>query len=259
MTVRKPGTRNPELEQPPMRFEILQRAAALLLVLSLAACDTGPAESLYDPDFEGAPDPVVTGIEPSGSALAGVSEIVIRGENFGSDPDAVRVYFGDTRAELLEASPTQLRVRAPNLTPGTVNIRVSVVGALDLSNPMPYALEAAVADFGDIKTFEEPFGIASDAAGNLYVSLFSTNVSAGIKRITPEGERSDYISTTFKWEDLAFGPDGGLYGVRGVRAAFRFPPGGGPQETWAVIPDNSARLTAIDFDADGHAWLGVDA
>jgi hypothetical protein len=54
---------------------------------------------------------------------------------------------------------------------------------------------------------------------------------------------------------MAFGPDGLLYTVRAVRAVFRFEEGGA-QEVWAVIPDNSVRLTAITFDADGNAWVG---
>lgn len=227
----------------------------LTLVWTIAACDTTPGESLYDPDRDFMPDPVVERIEPE-SALAGIGTLTIFGENFAVDPSDNVVFFGSVQAEVIEASPTQLVVSTPNLPGDDIDVRVSVIGAELVSNTISYRLDPAVERFGAITDFEEVFGIATDDEGNLYMSLFSSNVSAGIKRLTPEGVRSDYISSTFQWNDLDFDSQGRLYGVRNVRAVFRFPAGGGNPETWAVADDAAARFRAVEVDPEGNVWVG---
>ncbi len=229
----------------------------LLLFCFLAAgCDSDSGPSLYDPDGEETPAPGISSISPENESLAGVGLITINGQNFSSNPAENLVYFNATRAEIVEASPTSLVVKAPNLPGAGLAVKVSVLGARQYSNTMPYTLLAVAEPFGSIANFEEPFALASDPEGNLYVSLFSNNVSAGIKKIAPDGTRSDYVSTTFKWDGLARGPQGALYGVRNVRAVFRFAAAGSTQETWAVIPDNAARLIAVETDASGNVWVG---
>lgn len=228
-----------------------------LVVFSILAggCDTSPGDSLFDPNREFRPDPVVTRIEPA-TALAGIGTLTIVGENFSSVPEENLVFFGDTRATVLQASSTQLVVATPNLPQADLVARVSVVGAENLSNTALITLEAPVVSFGDIKDFEDAFGVATDAEGNVYVSLFSSNVSAGIKRITPDGVRSDYAPSTFKWDALDFDAAGFLYGVRNVRAIFRFPAGGGEAQNWAVADDRNARFRELDVDAEGNVWVG---
>lgn len=240
---------------------IIHRRIFSVLVVSvlgsimISACDSGPAPSLYDPDRLSDADPVISSVEPIGSALAGVDVVTISGQNFSSNAEDNLVYFNESRAEVLEASPTELRVQAPN-TPGSdVQIRVAILGAENYSNNIPYQLDAASEEFGTITAFEEPFALTSDGSGNLYVSLNSDNISVGVVRIAPDGSRSTYIETTFKWDSMAFGNDGLLYTVRAVRAIFRFAEGGS-QQVWAVIPNNSVRLTALSFDEQGNLWAG---
>lgn len=234
--------------------DITRLAAATTLAL-VAACDTGPGESLYDPDIQADPDPVINDVQPPGSALAGVDVVTITGQNFSGDLDDNFVYFGDAKAEVLEATASSLTVIPPNEPAEEAPIRISVIGAENFSNSIPYRLEAAAEEFGDIAGFEEPFGLTGDDAGNLYASMFSTGISAGIIRFASDGSRSTFVESTFKWDGLTFGPDGMLYAVRGVRAIFRFAEGSA-QETWAVIPDNTVRLLAITFDQSGNLWAG---
>lgn len=232
--------------------------ALAAVCLLLVGCDTGPAPSLFDPDAQSAPAPVIASIDPAGSALAGVDVLTFSGQNFSADPTRNLVYFNDTRGVVLEASPTQLKVQAPNLPSPDIQVRIAVLEAQDFSNSVSYTLDPAAERFSDIKGFEEPFAITSDAAGNIYVSLFSGGSSAGIKRIAPDGTRSDLVATTFKWDALTFGPDGLLYAARGVRAIFRLPEGG-TQETIVISPSNADRLAALAFDTQGNLWVGGNA
>lgn len=240
----------PKSVQSRAIFRLAVAGAAIV-----AGCDTGPAPSLYDPDSAGAPDPVITSVDPEGAALAGVDIVTIVGSNFSATHGDNLVYFGDTRGDLLEASTTSLRVRPPNTPQPELELRVAVLGAENFSNAVQYRLEAAAENFGKIAAFEEPFAITSDSEGNLYVSLFSDNRSVGVIRMAPDGARSTYVETTFKWDAMEFGPDGALYTARGVRAIFRFTEGSS-QETWAVIQDRAVRIRALAFDAQGNLWAG---
>jgi streptogramin lyase len=225
------------------------------MVMFAVGCDTGPADSLYDENRGFVSDPVVDRIEPD-AALAGIGTLTIFGENFSSVPSENLVFFDEVRAEIVDASQTEIVVSTPNLPREEIVVRVSVIGAEEFSNTVPYRLDPAVQRFGAITDFEEVFGLATDADGNVYISLFSSNVSAGIKRLTPEGERSDYVSSTFQWSGLGFDSDGHMYGVRNVRAVFRFPPGGGDPETWAVADNASARFRALEVDENNNVWVG---
>lgn len=225
------------------------------LLAALAGCDTGPGDSLYDPDRESAPDPVIASVSPPGSALAGIDIVTISGENFSSEPSENLVYFDAARAEVIEASATQLRVRPPNLPRPELTLRVVVMGAENFAS-VPYRLDAAAERFAELPATDEPYALATDEEGNVYVSLFSEGVSAGVKRFSPDGERADYFPPiSAPWRDLAIGPDGELYGVRRVGAVFQLPEGG-PASVWGVASSPNEPLGAIVFDAQGALWAG---
>jgi len=233
------------------------RSAALVFGLVagllLAACDTDPASSLFDPNYQALPSPVITSISPAAPpeiVLAGIDEIVITGENFSADLSNNFVYFNAERGTVIEASPTRLRVRVPNLPQANLEIRVMVLGAMEFSNTVPYALSPAVVPFGTIQPTESVFGMTSDRDGNLYLSLFA-ETPQGVKRFSRDGTREDYFAT-FSWTDLDIGPDGLLYGVRPAQAVFRLPQGGAAQPL-AVLP-SVARPSVLTFGDAGEVW-----
>jgi sugar lactone lactonase YvrE len=221
----------------------------------LGGCDSGPGDSLYDPNYRGAPAPVISSVTPESPpnvVLAGVDTILISGENFSPDISKNFVYFNAVRAQVIGGTDRQLRVRVPYLPLSDMQIRVSVMGAPDFSNSKPYQLLAPAVRFGGLLAIQDPSALTTDDAGNVYVSMFQGGTSIGIQRYTPEGQSSTYFSTHFSWMDLTFGPDGMLYAVRGVRAVFRLP-AGGTQQTWATLPVGAV-LNALDFGPDGALW-----
>ena len=240
-------------------FFLLHRLAlsgVVVAVLALAVgCDTS-GTSIYDPDPDLRPDPQITSIEPQGGAFAGVGTLTINGSNFAENPEDNLVYFDGMRARVVTASPAQLVVATPNLPGEAVEVRVAVIGAENLSNMVSYRLQAAVEEFGAVSDLENVFALTSDADGTLYASVFfqgSSSNNVDIQRIAPDGSREDYIDTENRWDALVLRPNGLLYGVRAVRAVFRYD-AGGAQENWAILPDRNARLAALAFDADGNAW-----
>lgn len=70
------------------------------------------------------PAPELVSISPT-SGYAG-DEAVITGKNFSADVSGNDVFFGNTKAEVKEASATSLKVILPDNEPGKVEVKVSV-------------------------------------------------------------------------------------------------------------------------------------
>ena len=234
----------------------LFRISPLALLLVLAACDTGEGTSLYDPNRATSSDPTIAAIAPNGLVLAGIDEVTITGSNFSATPDENLVFFGSAQAQVLSASPTELRVKAPNTPRENLPVRVAVRNAPNYSNTVPYSLTAAVTPFGDLSQSETAFGIAAGADGTLYVAIDSDGTRE-IATFAPDGTRgaTPYFSTRFDFTTLALDPDGTLFATRGVFAAFRLPEGG-TQETFGVISEGRPSLSALDIDTSGNLYVG---
>lgn len=248
------------------------RLALSLLLLSavaLAACDAGPGSSLYDPDRQSpASDPVVSAVVLDGPvALAGIDALTIEGENFGDDPSRVLVYFEDglgsaVRAEILEVTPTRIRVKAPN-DPGNRMVRVNVVGAENYSDPVPVTLTPAFVPFGDLDPSpgvrESPAAVVGDGTGAVYVSISRNGSAGGVFRLTPEGVREPVDPTSpVLWNDLTVGGSSfdRVFATQNVQAIFQLP---GVVPVMPVLPSNQIRLSAISPDAEGRIWAGGTA
>ncbi|MCY4672859.1 MAG: IPT/TIG domain-containing protein [Bacteroidetes bacterium] len=247
----------------PYDFRYRQGCCALLIggilcTALLLGCDSGTAPSIYDPNRTSFPDPVIEDVIPEDRALAGVDIVTITGQNFSTQTTDNLVYFGDARADVVEASSTQLRMVAPNSPQPELKLRLVVIGAENFSNSVSYGLDPPFIEFGDIRDFEDIYGITTDPSGYLYASLVAFSIPVGIIRISPDGERSEFISSTFFWADLAFGADDYLYAVRFVRAIFRFQGSGTNPEVFAVIPNNAVRLSTIAIDNSGQIWAAGD-
>ena len=233
----------------------LFRISPLALLLVLAACDTGEGTSLYDPNRATSPDPTVASISPDGNALAGIDEITITGSNFSPNADENLVFFGEASARVLSASPTELRVAAPNTPRENLPVRVAVRSAANYSAPVAYTLVSALTPFGELARGDEPFGMASDASGLLYASLTIDGQATGIFQIPQPDERTLYHEDRAStWPDITLGPDGAVYGVRNNRGVYRLP-AGAPSTVFAALP-NGVSLTAIGASPSGDLWVG---
>jgi len=230
-------------------------AGLLLFSVLTTGCDSGTAPSIYDPDQTSLPDPVIGFVTPLERALAGVDEVIITGSHFSTTPEENLVYFGTTRAVVSQSSATELRMIAPNDPQPEIQVRISVTGAENFSNQFTYRLDPPFIEFAEVQDFEDVFGIATDPSGNVYVSMAAFSIPVGIIRVTPDGQRSDFITSAFLWNDLEFDSKNNLYGVRSVRAVFRAEEGTNDFAVFSVIPDNQVRLTSIALDALDRIWV----
>ena len=101
----------------------LLAAAAMLCALTIG-CNDEPPPSLYTDEYTPGPTPALTSIQPT-SGLAGVVIMTITGQNFAADASKNIVFFDATPGMILQASTTQLVVRAALVPGDSVSVRVS--------------------------------------------------------------------------------------------------------------------------------------
>lgn len=113
---------------------------AFFLVVSvgvLAGCEK-EGDTLFNPDtYDAGPTPQISSVDPADS-IETEGEVTIQGANFSSSKEANYVYFGSKTGEILEASASELKVKAPSDSLGEVTLRVSTSEAVDFSNSVTY-------------------------------------------------------------------------------------------------------------------------
>ncbi|MDZ7267052.1 MAG: IPT/TIG domain-containing protein [candidate division KSB1 bacterium] len=232
----------------------------LLLGAFMAGCEEEPTPSLFDPNYVSRPAPVITSVTPP-DTFAGIGIVTINGQNFSPVKEENLVYFDATVATVLEASATQLRVRAPNLPRDNIKLRIAVLHADKFSNTVSYRLLEAVSEVKVFDKAEVPWSVTFDAQGNAYVSFVNNNVSSqsGVAKFTPEGTRSSFspkpTGTPTRYTSLKVGPGGFLYGLTLERRIIQIPAAGGNPTNWVVLPTTTTRLYDMDFDREGNLWL----
>lgn len=228
---------------------------SVLIVLALAiafftGCENDVTPSLYDPDKQSAPDPVITTIDPPDSSLAGITILNITGENFSSNPDQNFVYFDDVLVDVISASETQIVVKTPNIIGDSIAIKIAVHGAELFSNIVYYILEYTAKEYGGVDHNSDAYGLACDPEGNVYVSYGSTN---RIVKIDKDEEQTDYVTgTPGFFNAMKWGPGGTLYACR-TRFMYKIPPGGGAVERFEQRVEE--KVNDFDFDPNGNIFV----
>lgn len=244
-----------------MNHSRLQLVVISALVAMLFAGCVEETGSLYDPSHSLGRAPVISSMTSTlraDSAIAGYDTLTITGANFAPIAQDNWVFFNSGQRAPFQATETELRVR-PTLNFGdSVDIRIGTRLSDSLSlGPVYYKVGRAVAEFSGLAD-STAHAMATDAAGNLYVSIGKNGVDAGVFRATPDGGRSPYAPASAgisNWTGLKMGPGGYLYAVRGVRAIYRANPGGGALSIWTQITSPAGVLISdIDFDAVGNLW-----
>jgi hypothetical protein len=240
-----------------MTLAVFLSLAALLFVMSSCVEENG---SLYDPNADLGPQPTVSSIVSTlmpDSALADYDTLTITGTHFSPVAADNWVFFNSSVRSPYSATETEMRIRPPKELGSAVPIRVARRSSDLLSEPYPYKLGAAVETFGGVKD-STAHAMATDATGNLYVSISKSGSDAGIFLTTPAGVRTVYVPKTagvVNWTGLRIGTGGYLYAVRNNRAIFRVNPGGGAASPWVQITSPAGLLFYdIEFDQNDNLW-----
>jgi len=227
-----------------------------LLFLATAAflfnCENKYPSSLWDPDAATKPQPVIQQVIPADSAYAGISEIIIKGQNFSPVPEYNLVFFSGNKALVIAATETQLTIKAPKITGSDLELKIAVHEAELFSDPVNYKLLPAVSITGNLAENEEMgYAIAVDNDGNVYVSIDGKK----IKKIDAQGTTTLLADVSFlKANGMKMGPDNVLYvtfaagRLRKVATISM----DGTEQDYASLP---AAPEDLDFDANGNIWV----
>jgi hypothetical protein len=191
------------------------------------------------------PDP-----NPTGKSAASVSELVptegflkdvvtIKGSGFESAPEFNLVKFGNKVGQVIDASETELSVRAPNISNDTVMVSVAIKGSEDWSNEMSFVFFEALSVIDE--EIEWPNGVDVDDAGNIYIGASDDK----IVKIAPDA------SVPVKGA-IRFGPQNYLYVCEKWEGKIvRISPDGSSIEDVVEVPD----AVSLDWDANGNMYI----
>ncbi|WP_237561869.1 IPT/TIG domain-containing protein [Flagellimonas algicola] len=203
-------------------------------------------------------DPVV--LEPTLSSVAPVTgpkhtEVVITGENFGTDADKVSVSFNGSVGEVLGVTDTEVTVKVP-VGANTGPITMEVDG-FDLTGPefvyeLTYTVETFAGNpnespgfldgFGTEARFNRPHDLVKDSKGNIFVA---DRRNHAIRKIAPDGVVSTFAGNG-SWgredgeytipQELAIDGDDNIYVAdSGNHRIVKVDPSGG----WTLIAGSS--------------------
>ncbi|MBD3224104.1 MAG: hypothetical protein GF313_05205 [Caldithrix sp.] len=234
---------------------------SVLAILLLAGCAEERQDSLYPPDEELEPAPVVNSLEPEGSWYAGVGTITINGENFMPvEPysEYNLVAFDENLAEVVDATQTRLVVKSPKYIADSIEVKIATRESL-FSEPVLYALKAAVdTTFGNLKAGEVVYGICADGMENVYVFI-NSSAKNYIMKISPEGETSVHIDNIsyLRANAMRTGPQQNLYtavAAGRVKVIYKYDDAG-QQSVFTSLPGIPR---AMDFDQNDNLWVTSD-
>jgi hypothetical protein len=227
-------------------------------VFMMTGCENDTPDSIYDPNEEGLPAPVIQNMvaEPTdnGSALAGLSEITITGQNFSSIPENNLVYFNDSQAEVLSASNTQIVIKTPPTVGDSIRVRITVAGSEFFADLIYYKVVPAVQEIGLFKEDDLGLLLAADGNENLFLGLRSKM----IKKVDPTYATTEYfIKPYLNGNSMRYyaEKDALLFSIAFGRVKYitTFLPDGTEGEKYTF----RSEPTGFDFGPDGNIWVAV--
>jgi DNA-binding beta-propeller fold protein YncE len=167
--------------------------------LALASCVNKEEAPEYDPG-----KPVtLTDFYPDSGKIA--TKVLLNGENFGSDPEKIRVYFNQKRAGVVGSSGSMMYVVTPRM-PGDECVVSVVIGndSVVYDKTFKYSTSISVqtiAGNGEVgsrggtlgETLIEAQYLAVDLEGNVFVTVGSANAGYGIFKINEAANKSEIL------------------------------------------------------------------
>lgn len=220
-----------------------------LMLIVLAGCEYDGPTSGWKTRPSGNAAPVISSVDPV-SAAPGVFEINIAGQNFSGNMVENFVYFGKTKAEIIQSSPTAIKVLRPNTFGDSIKIQVAVSGAIESAKFSPYPVAKVTENLGVFLASESINAMTVDKDENVYAIVGSKQ----IVKITPDGLRSDYGEAAYTTSDMRCGPDGTLYLQRSsYKKIYRLVPGAAEAEEFGTY---SGKINVFDIDQNGNIYGG---
>jgi len=200
---------------------VLSVSITILLIL-ISSCQDEISQ-WTDPNPTGLPPAEIDSVVPN--AGFGKEIVKIYGSGFLADKTKNMVLFGNSPADILEASATELSVQLPMINDKLVKVKIAIQGSeywgywteetLDSSNQtvldtLDFVFKKAVMAIGD--SIYWPAGITYGLNDNIYfiITQLSDNWSKGVYTVSPEGH-IELLRKTSVLGNMVVAPDGKIY------------------------------------------------
>ena len=238
-----------------MKFFYLDKFFLGFFIFFFSCEEPDAPDSIWDGNDQGGATPIVSGVEPSQGAFAGIDTIMITGQHFSPDVSENLVYFNGMLGNVVSATSSLIGVVPPNLVSDSVQINVAVQGAFVFGKyENLYSLKAAVVEYGPFDQFTDIYSLDLDTQENLIVSLNATP-DAQFWVVDTDQDSAVWSSSLAKASGMKMGPTGSIYFVNYQRFLYRDEQGTAKENT-EIFKRLNGNATDLDFDENGNLFLG---
>jgi len=238
-----------------MKFFYLDKILLGFSIFFFSCEEPDAPDSIWDGNDQGSTTPIVSGVEPSQGAFAGIDTIAITGQHFSPDVSENLVYFNGMLGNVVSATSSLIGVVPPNLVSDSVQINVAVQGAFVFGKyENLYTLRAAVVEYGPFDQFTDIYSLDLDRQENLIVSLNATP-DAQFWIIDTDQDSAVWSSSLAKASGMKMGPNGSIYFVNYQRFLYKDEQGTAKENT-EIFKRLNGNATDLDFDENGNLFLG---
>ena len=238
-----------------MKFFYLDKILLGVSIFFFSCEEPDALGSIWDGNDQGDTTPIVSGVEPSQGAFAGIDTIMITGQHFSPDVSENLVYFNGMLGNVVSATSSLISVVPPNLVSDSVQISVAVQGAFVFGKyENLYTLRAAVVEYGPFDQFTDIYSLDLDRQENLIVSLNATP-DAQFWIVDTDQDSAVWSSSLAKASGMKMGPTGSIYFVNYQRFLYRDEQGTAKENT-EIFKRLNGNATDLDFDENGNLFLG---
>ncbi|HVO73668.1 MAG TPA: IPT/TIG domain-containing protein [Ignavibacteriaceae bacterium] len=219
---------------------------------------------IYNPQGSNVKGPVIHSIVPSGTAVAGVREMTIIGQNFTSG-DTTWIFIGNNDSPIIKSMSDDSIVIYRPRNSGLVDIKVVVPTSIDfVSMVQNYNIEAPI---DSIQAFLVGSGLPNFTVMEIDKNgKYWTAANRRIDTTTADGlffgifkDRTRGLPTAFATvTDLKFGRGGALYACVGRADIYRISTAVADSNKPPLVYANLSGGTAVkfDFDDEGNIYAG---
>lgn len=233
----------------------------LITILIYGCVEYKEPEKIYNPTATSTSPPVINAIFPADSAMAGVREITIQGENFSTNKYYNLVYFNKYRCLVKSSTSNSIVIYRPPVYGDSVMIRLDVQGSWSRAIWNKYGVQKPVTNYDGSKirvtrATTRIYSLEIDKDENIYISKAQYIYQIlGVDSIRLYKECSaSKVGTIY---DLKFGPDGYLYIAANKNVIFRTRGESGTTAAeYVTLTPSSNYVDKMEFDQYGNLFTG---
>ena len=118
------------------------------------------------------------------------------------------------------------------------------------------SLNSLIYNSNQFESYQRIYSLVSDSNGTNYFYYMFNNEGEGIKYLSENGIINNYAPHGYEslFKDLKFNQGDTLFAVRNIYAIFYYPQKGSTPIPWVIFPDNSIKISSLDFDSLQNIW-----